>query len=71
MKEEGLTPLLTDEYVILARLYLLRGDRETAEEYSDLALELLDELGFLGSQGREDWGLERLLGEFADRGSYM
>lgn len=71
MKEEDLTPMLTDEYVILARLYLIRGDREMAEEYADLAVEILENLGFLGTETREDWNLERLLGYFADRGLYQ
>jgi tetratricopeptide (TPR) repeat protein len=57
MKEEGVESNLTDQYVLLARLYLLRGDRETAEEYAEEAIEMLDDLGFLGAEGREEWDL--------------
>lgn len=71
IKEEGLTSMLTDEYVVLARLYLIRGDKETAEEYAELAVEILSNLGFLGTEDPAEWGLERLLGAFSDRGVHQ
>jgi tetratricopeptide (TPR) repeat protein len=71
MKQEHLTPMLTDEYVILAKLYLARGDREMAQEYVEMALDILENLGFLGQEKAEDWNLERLLGVFSDRGIYQ
>lgn len=70
MLEEGLTSLLPEVYVMLTRLYLVTEQRERAEEAADLALEILEDLGFLGMEGREGWGLERLLGVFVDRGVY-
>ena len=70
IKAENLESMLPDEYVFLARLHLLREDREKAEEYADQALELLDNLGFLGESGREGWGVDELLKAFQNRGSY-
>jgi hypothetical protein len=70
MREEGLISLLPDVYVMLTRLYLLIEDREKAKEVSDLALEILEDLGFLGADGREGWSMERLLSVFSDRGVY-
>ena len=70
IKAENLESMLPDEYVFLARLYLMREDREKAEEYAELALEMLDSLGFLGEGGREGWGVDELLKAFQNRGSY-
>ncbi|KAF2662067.1 SET domain-containing protein [Lophiostoma macrostomum CBS 122681] len=70
IKAEALDSMLPDEYVFLARLHMMREDREKAEEYADLALELLDNLGFLGEGGKEGWGVDELLKAFQNRGSY-
>ena len=70
LNAENLDSMLPDEYVFLARLSLLREDKEKAEEYAESALEILDNLGFLGEEGREGWGVEELLKAFQSRGSY-
>lgn len=68
MKEEGLTSLLPDVYVALTRLNLAVGEKKTAVGWANEALEILENLGFLGQTGREGdaegWGLERLLGSW-------
>ncbi|KAF2119611.1 hypothetical protein BDV96DRAFT_642628 [Lophiotrema nucula] len=70
MKVEELTPMLTDEYVMLAKLHLMAGDRHTAEEHADTAIEILKNLGFLGKDGYEDdegpWDMERLMKLYGD-----
>ncbi|KAF2191840.1 SET domain-containing protein [Zopfia rhizophila CBS 207.26] len=64
LEKEGLTPMLTEQYVILARLYLALDERKEAEEYSELALEVLRNHGFLGTAD-EEWDLERLIRSFS------
>ena len=77
LEEEDLAPLMTDEYVVLARLHLLNGEPEKAEEYRDLAVALLGKLGFLGGgdewqEGKdadgEDWTLEKLFQLYGEAG---
>ncbi|KAF2748378.1 SET domain-containing protein [Sporormia fimetaria CBS 119925] len=70
MKEEGLTALLADQYVVLAKLWVLYGEREKAEEYAELAVDILGDMGFLGGESKEEWGVERLLEAFGARGVY-
>ncbi|KAF2006394.1 SET domain-containing protein [Amniculicola lignicola CBS 123094] len=73
MKEEELESMLTDEYVILARLHLLLEEKNKAEEYAELAVEELKNLGFLGVDEREwdDWNLEKLLKTFGEAAAAM
>ncbi|KAF2729933.1 SET domain-containing protein [Polyplosphaeria fusca] len=65
-REEGLTPMLADEYVMLAKLHLAAQDEGPAEEYGELAIEVLKDLGFLGDvdEGGKEWDLESLLRAF-------
>lgn len=80
LEEEDLIPLMTDEYVVLARLHLLNGEPDKAEEYRDLAVTLLGKLGFLGGgdewkEGKdadgEDWTLEKLFQMYGEAGVYI
>jgi hypothetical protein len=62
IKEEGVWSMLTDEYAMLAMLWLEKGDREKAEAYGEKTHRLLSDLGFLGiGEYREAWKLETLL----------
>lgn len=62
IKEEGIWSMLTDEYAMLAMLWLEKGDREKAEVYGKKTHRLLADLGFLGiGEEREAWKLETLL----------
>ena len=62
IKEEGIWSMLTDEYAMLAMLWLEKGDREKAEVYGEKTHRLLADLGFLGiGEERETWKLETLL----------
>jgi hypothetical protein len=62
IKEEGIWSMLTDEYAMLAMLWLEKGDRAKAEVYGEMTHRLLADLGFLGVGGeRETWSLEMLL----------
>ncbi|KAF1830291.1 SET domain-containing protein [Decorospora gaudefroyi] len=62
IKEEQNWSLLTDEYAMLAMLWLEKGDRETAEKYGKMTHRLLADLGFLGvGEERESWRLEQVL----------
>ncbi|KAF2273065.1 SET domain-containing protein [Westerdykella ornata] len=72
MKEENLTALLADQYVVMTRLSTAAGDREAAEMWAGEAVEVLGEMGFLGTEWREEgrWGVEELLGAFGGRGVY-
>jgi hypothetical protein len=55
IKDEGLESMLTDEYAMLAMLYLEMGDREEAEMWGRRAWGLLGRLGYLGvSEDGED-----------------
>lgn len=58
--------MLSDEYVILTRLYLLQGERLEAEKYAHAALQVLWDHGFLGTEWSDEWGLEWLLRTFND-----
>ena len=80
LEEEDLIPLMTDEYVVLARLHLLNNEPEKAEEYRDLAVVLLGKLGFLGGgdewqEGKdadgEEWTLEKLFKMYGEAGVYI
>ena len=54
--------MLTDEYAMLAMLWLEKKDRAKADEYGKKTHKLLSDLGFLGiGQEREAWNLETLL----------
>ncbi|KAH7092412.1 hypothetical protein FB567DRAFT_614340 [Paraphoma chrysanthemicola] len=69
--EEEVYPMLTDEYAMLAMLYLEHGDRKSAEKYGKLAWGLLGDLGFLGvgeEKDRQTFTLERLLGNMGKLG---
>ncbi|KAH7066402.1 hypothetical protein BKA63DRAFT_585461 [Paraphoma chrysanthemicola] len=69
--EEDVYPMLTDEYAMLAMLYLEHGDRKSAEKYGRLAWGLLGDLGFLGvgeEKDRQKFTLERLLGNMGKLG---
>ncbi|KAF2800254.1 SET domain-containing protein [Melanomma pulvis-pyrius CBS 109.77] len=68
MKDEAIMPMLTDQYANLARMFLLQGDKQRADEYGELALELLGDLGFLGTEWEGEWDLERLLAVLGERG---
>ncbi|KAI4650673.1 hypothetical protein J4E93_003030 [Alternaria ventricosa] len=62
IKEEGVWSMLTDEYAMLAMLWLEKGDGEKAEAYGEKTHRLLSDLGFLGiGEEREAWKLETLL----------
>ena len=67
LTEENLISMLPDWYVILARLYLLGGARHEAQEFADAALEILEDLGFLGGEAKEGWTLEKLLASYQDQ----
>ncbi|KAH7121070.1 hypothetical protein B0J11DRAFT_581829 [Dendryphion nanum] len=80
LDKEKLYPLMTDEYVVLARLHLLNGEKEKAEEYKDLAVALLGRLGFLGGgdeweEGKDaeglEWTLEKLFEMYGEAGVYI
>jgi len=70
MKDEDLTSMLTDQYANLARLNLHAQDKEKAEEYANLALDLLGNLGFLGTDYEDQWDMEKLLAVLGERGIY-
>lgn len=61
--EGGLESMLTDEYAMLAMLWLSKGDRETAEMWGRKAWDLLGDLGYLGvgEEGKGKFKLETLL----------
>jgi hypothetical protein len=62
IKEEGIWSMLTDEYAMLAMLWLEKGDKGRAETYGKKTHRLLADLGFLGrGEEREAWNLETLL----------
>ncbi|CAN9165956.1 unnamed protein product [Alternaria alternata] len=62
IKEEGIWSMLTDEYAMLAMLWLEKGDKGRAEMYGKKTHRLLADLGFLGiGEEREAWNLETLL----------
>jgi hypothetical protein len=62
IREEGIWSMLTDEYAMLAMLWLEKGEREKAEVYGEMTYRLLSDLGFLGiGEDREAWKLETLL----------
>jgi len=62
IKDEGVWSMLTDEYAMLAMLWLEKGDKEKAEAYGEKTHRLLSNLGFLGiGEDREAWKLETLL----------
>ncbi|KAF7674584.1 hypothetical protein GT037_007344 [Alternaria burnsii] len=62
IKEEGIWPMLTDEYAMLAMLWLEKGEKGKAEMYGKKTHRLLADLGFLGiGEEREAWNLETLL----------
>ncbi|KAF2822702.1 SET domain-containing protein [Ophiobolus disseminans] len=61
--DEQIHPMLTDEYSMLAMLYLEKGDRAQAEVYGRKAWSLLGDLGFLGTgDSMGEFTLDRLLG---------
>jgi Tfp pilus assembly protein PilF len=67
--DEDIYPMLTDEYAMLAMLYLEAGERENAERYGRLAWQLLADLGFLGvGEERPVFSLEKLLGNMGRLG---
>lgn len=67
--EEDIYPMLTDEYAMLAMLYLEKGDRKTAEKYGRKAWGLLADLGFLGvGEEQPKFTLDRLLGNIGGMG---
>ncbi|KAL1798239.1 hypothetical protein ACET3X_002276 [Alternaria dauci] len=62
IEEEGIWSMLTDEYAMLAMLWLEKGDKEKAEVYGKKTHRLLADLGFLGiGEERDAWDLETLL----------
>ncbi|KAF2261417.1 SET domain-containing protein [Lojkania enalia] len=67
MKEEDLTPMLTDEYMMLARLHMLRQEIEESEDYAAMTAEILKNLGFLGPEpDMGEWGLEKMLEAYGE-----
>jgi hypothetical protein len=53
---------LTDSYALLAKLWLVKGNRGRAEVEARKSFELLVKMGFLGQQAKwADWGLEQFL----------
>jgi hypothetical protein len=63
LEKEELAPMSSGMYANLVRMYLALGEREEAEMYGELALDVLRNHGHLGPD--EDWDLERLLESFA------
>lgn len=64
LDEGDLESLLTDEYAMLAMLWLEKGDREKAEMWGRKAWKLLGDLGYLGNgaeENEEKFSLEVLL----------
>lgn len=62
IQEEDIQPMLTDEYAMLAMLWLEKGNKARAEEYGRKSHQLLGDLGFLGvGKDREAWSLEAVL----------
>ncbi|KAG9194295.1 hypothetical protein G6011_04330 [Alternaria panax] len=69
IKEEGIWSMLTDEYAILAMLWLEKGNEEKADIYGKQTHRLLADLGFLGiGEEREAWKLETLLNNLGGMG---
>lgn len=67
--DEDIHPMLTDEYSMLAMLYMEKGDRKKATEYGEKAWQLLADLGFLGVGVEQPrFSLERLLGNIGGMG---
>jgi hypothetical protein len=54
IQDEGMESMLTDEYAMLAMLFLEKEDRETAEVWGRKAWRMLGDLGYLGV-GEEEW----------------
>jgi hypothetical protein len=54
IQDEGMESMLTDEYAMLAMLFLEKEDRETAEVWGRKAWRMLGDLGYLGV-GEEQW----------------
>jgi hypothetical protein len=54
IQDEGMESMLTDEYAMLAMLYLEKGDRETAKVWGRKAWRVLGDLGYLGV-GDDEW----------------
>lgn len=71
--------MLTDEYALLAKLYLLIGEREKAEHYGRMSFDLLADMGFLGhdvDRQRVELDIENFLEMVGDgmrevRGTYV
>lgn len=62
IREEDIWPMLTDEYAMLAMLWLEKNHKQKAEYYGEKTHRLLADLGFLGTgEEREAWKLETLL----------
>jgi hypothetical protein len=62
IKEEKLYSMLTDEYAMLAMLWLEKGDHDKAEMYGEMTRQLLADLGYLGiGKEKETWSLDMLL----------
>ena len=53
---------LTDEYALLAKLWLLYGKREKAEEIGRKSFAMLAGMGYFGNEvDHERWDLEKFL----------
>lgn len=74
IKEEGIWSMLTDEYAMLAMLWLEKADKGKADKgkaemYGKKTHRLLADLGFLGrGEEREAWSLETLLTDIGGLG---
>ena len=67
IQEEGLEHFLTDEYALLAKLWLLYGKREKAEEIGKKSFEMLAGMGYFGNEvDHERWDLEKFLDVVGD-----
>lgn len=62
--EEEQGHMLPDQYALLAKLWLVAGERDKAENYARRSFDLLAKMGFLGREGeaeRESFELESFL----------
>jgi hypothetical protein len=59
--DEGVESMWTDEYAMLAMLYLEKGDRDEAEKWGRLAWDMLVDMGHVNVDMRDKFELDTLL----------
>ncbi|KAF2729074.1 SET domain-containing protein [Polyplosphaeria fusca] len=62
IKDEGLEHFLTDQYALLAKLWMLAGERKKAEAWARKSWDMLAGMGYLGNEDEQEmWDMETFL----------